>query len=87
MVQQSDIVMIQGCFQSEHAKGLIMNLIKDKIQVELRSFKGNSIEEDYLEYDEERRNIVGEELNKALDKIGNKRVNLHAIFVVEPVVD
>ena len=43
MVQQSEIVMIQGCFQSEHAKGLIMNLIKDKIQIELKSFKGNTI--------------------------------------------
>ena len=87
MVQQSEIVMIQGCFQSQHAKGLILNLIKDKIQVELRSFKGNNIHEDYLGYDEERRIMVGEELEKALDKIGDKRVNLHAIIVVEPLLD
>ncbi|PQJ08979.1 hypothetical protein CJD36_021455 [Flavipsychrobacter stenotrophus] len=87
MVQQSEIVMIQGCFQSEHAKGLIMNLIKDKIQIELKSFKGDTISEDYLQYDEERRTIVEEELKKALDKIGDKRVNLHAIIVVEPLLD
>ncbi len=87
MPEQSEIVMIQGCFQSEHAKGLIMNLIKDKIQVELKSFKGNSMTEDYLQYDEERRIIVEEELSKALDKIGDKRVNLHAIIVVEPLLD
>jgi len=87
MSQQSEIVMIQGSFQAEHAKGFIMNLIKDKIQIELKSFKGNSIDEDYLQYDEKRRIIVGEELGKALDKIGDNRVNLHAIIVVEPMLE
>ncbi len=79
--------MLQGCFDAEHAKGLILKLIKDKIQVELRSIKGNGITEDYLQYDEERRNTVEEELKKALDKISLTRVNLHAIILVEPVQD
>ncbi len=87
MTQQNEIVMIQGSFQSEHAKGLIMNLIKDKIQIELKSFKGSTITEDYLQYDEERRVTVAAELKKALDKIGDKIVNLHAIIVVEPLLD
>lgn len=79
--------MLQGSFQTEHAKGLILKLIKDKIQVELRSIRGEGNQSDYLQYDEQRRFAVGEELKKALDKIGNKRVNLHAIIVVEPLLD
>lgn len=39
--------MTQGCFQSDHAKDLVMNLKKDKIKIELKSFKGSSISEDY----------------------------------------
>ena len=87
MLQQSEILMLQGSFQAEHAKGLIMKLIKDKIQVELKSIGGEKFGDDYLEYDEQRRIAVEEELGKALDKIGDKKVNLHAIIVVEPVMD
>lgn len=83
-MQQNEVVMLQGSFSAEHARGLILNMIKEKMDFKITSINRRDTGKKYIQYIEDRQITVMEELQKALEKIGDKRVNLNAIILVEP---
>ncbi len=83
-MQQNEVVLFQGSFSAEHVRGLILNLIKDKMDFRVTSITKRDTGKKYIQYIKDQRITVLEELQKALAKIGDRKVNVHAVIMLEP---